>query len=242
MQNIVAIHQPNFLPWLGYFDKMARCDCFVFLDDVQIQKTGGGWANRVKVAVSGQPKWITAPIDRSYHGVRNINETRFVVENDWRQKVFKTLQANYRRAPYFSSTMNLLEPLLLNPDDNLSTYNTNCILRIASELGISNEKCRRSSSLTHAGQSNELLVSIIQTVNGDAYMCGGGASGYQDPQIFSEASISLVYQNFVPDPYPQFNIDAFVPGLSIVDVLMNIGKNGAREMLAHSARRTLPLL
>ena len=75
---LVAIHQPNFFPWLGYFDKIRRADFFILLDDVQYPKTGAGsWSNRVKVMINGEGRWLTAPVDRSFHGTRKTGAPRF---------------------------------------------------------------------------------------------------------------------------------------------------------------------
>ncbi len=231
MKHVVAIHQPNFLPWLGYFDKVARSDTFVFLDDVQIQKTGGGWTNRVKVLVSGKPKWVTAPIDRNYHGGRKICETCFATVVDWRASVFRTFELNYKNAPHYDYARALIEPLLMNPEENLATYNATAILAIAEELDIPRTKFKWSSQLNHSGQSNELLVSIVKSAGGNAYMFGGGAGGYQDQEIFDAASIQLVSQSYQTSTYPQHGASVFFPGLSIVDVLMNLGRDGARQLL-----------
>jgi len=232
MTRVVAIHQPNFFPWLGYFDKMARSQCFVFLDDVQIQKTGGGWANRVKMFVAGVPKWVTAPIDRNYHGGRQIRETRFVDKSDWRSDMLRTIRQSYKNSPHYKYTSDLITPLLMNPDNNLASYNATTILAIAEELGISKSGVKFSSELAPAGQSNERLISIIKSVAGDAYMYGGGADGYQEDHMFEASSISLIRQNYSVVPYPQCGYSSFAAGLSVVDVLMNIGKEGAISLLA----------
>lgn len=230
MTHVVAIHQPNFFPWLGYFDKIARSDSFVFLDDVQIQKTGGGWSNRVKMLISGMPKWVTAPIDRNYHGGRKINETRFLGQSPWRENSLRIIQSNYKNAPHYSAAIELIEPLLMNSEDNLAAYNADAILAIANELGISTTKCKWSSAVKHVGQSNERLVSIVRSLGGDTYMCGGGAVEYQDKGIFDMAAVTLTHQDYVPPIYAQHGSPSFLPGLSIVDVLMNLGIDGTRRL------------
>jgi len=92
----VAIHQPNFFPWLGYFDKIIRSNVFVFLDEVQFPKKGGSWSNRVKMLIAGEAKWVTASIERNYSGLRNINEMNFQADN-WRVKMLKSLRTNYNK-------------------------------------------------------------------------------------------------------------------------------------------------
>jgi hypothetical protein len=83
-QRLVAIHQPNFFPWLGYFDKLARADVFILLDDAQYPKTGGTWSNRVQLLINEKPAWVTVPVVRSYHGVRQIREMRIDEQRPWR--------------------------------------------------------------------------------------------------------------------------------------------------------------
>ena len=119
MTQLVAIHQPNFFPWLGYFDKIFRSDTFVFLDDVQIQKTGASWSNRVKMMVAKEPHWVTAPIQRDYTGLCEVREINFLETGFWQKKLIKTLQANYGRHPFYEETMTVLEPLVTYADKNL---------------------------------------------------------------------------------------------------------------------------
>lgn len=229
---MVAIHQPNFFPWLGYFDKIARSDVFVFLDHVQLPKTGGGWSNRVRMLVAGEPRWVTAPIRRAFHGVAPINEIEWADEQPWRAKLLKTLSANYSRAPFFRETMAWLESLVLLPESNLARYNMAVIKAIAGQVGLRHEHCVASSCLGCEGQASDLLINLTRTVGGTCYMCGGGASGYQEDQAFAQASMSLAYQGFRHPVYPQAGAVDFVPGLSIVDALMNVGRDGVGALLA----------
>ena len=122
MSKTVAIHQPNFFPWLGYFDKIVRSDVFVFFDDVQFPKKGGSWSNRVKMLIGGEAKWVTASIERNYSGLRNINEMNFQDDN-WRVKMLKSLCNNYNKNSFYEETMEVVEPLILNPEKNIAEYN-----------------------------------------------------------------------------------------------------------------------
>jgi len=231
MIKTVAIHQPNFFPWLGYFDKIARSDTFIFLDNVQYPKTGGVWSNRVKMLVAGEARWVTAPIIRTFHGLAEINEIEWADEQPWRVKLIKTLAANYSKARYYREIIVWLEPLILMPEANLARYNIAVIRAIAEKIGLSCEHCITASSLYGHGQASELLIDLTHKVSGDVYLCGGGVAGYQEDQAFISAGLKLRYQSFVHPVYEQFGGGEFVPGLSIVDAMMNIGSLGVARLM-----------
>ncbi len=100
MNKTVAIHQPNFFPWLGYFAKIANSDVFVLLDDVQFPKKGGSWSNRVKLIISGETRWVTAAIDRKYHGTRTNRGMSFLQDITWREKSLKSIESKYNHHPF----------------------------------------------------------------------------------------------------------------------------------------------
>jgi len=234
MTVVVGIHQPNFFPWLGFFDKLARCDVFVLLDNVQFVKTGGVWTNRVKILIQEEPRWLTAPIDRNYHGFREIREMRFHQDSRWRNKILKTLEASYRRAPYYDEAIAMVAPVISNPDDNIAQYNETAIRTISASIGIPQTKLLRASDLDSSGTSTELLISLTLGSGGQTYMCGGGADGYQDESAFDRAGISLLHQQFRHPLYLQHEQRKFAPGLSIIDALVNAGTTGVRELLGLS--------
>lgn len=228
---IICIHQPDFFPWLGFFDKIVRCDAFVLLDDVQFPKTGGTYCNRVKLLVGGRGQWVTAPVDRSYHGLRAIHEMEFQRGASWRVKVLKTVECNYGKAPFFSETIELIGPLIESNENNLALYNMHAILAISDTLGISREKFRISSSLGHSGSSTDLLLSLTLAMNGSAYLCGSGALNYQDDSLFDAAGIAVIHRDYKHPVYQQLSNWDFVSGLSIIDALMHCGSTGVRAML-----------
>jgi hypothetical protein len=230
MSKTVAIHQPNFFPWLGYFDKIARSDVFVFFDDVQFPKKGGSWSNRVKLLIGGDAKWVTASIERNYSGFRNINEMNFQ-EDNWRIKMLKSLKTNYNKNSFYSETMEVVEPLILNPEKNIAEYNIQAVMEIAQRLSLKSGKIRRSSEFSLDLSSNELLCSVTKEVGGDTYMCGGGSDGYQDEQIFEDSGIRLEYQNFQHPVYSQRGSESFTSGLSIIDAVMNLGWEKVKNIL-----------
>lgn len=229
---IVAIHQPNFFPWLGYFDKIARSDVFILLDNVQFPKTGRGtWVNRVKLSINGSAAWVTLPVTRKCSGTRLISEMMINNEKDWRGKLIKTLQANYGKAPFYREIMPAIEVTIINPVGSLAEFNIVAIRSLSNLLGIDTKKLILGSSLQTEGSSTELLISMTQAVSGTAYLCGGGADGYQEDGKFAAAGIELVYQNFKHPVYPQHRSPEFISGLSILDALMNCGVHITKKLL-----------
>lgn len=230
-RRVVAIHQPNFLPWLGYFDKIARADCFVLLDDAQQQKKGGSYTNRVRMLVGNEPAWITVPIDRSYHGVREIREVEIDESRPWREKVLRTIEQSYARAPAFAEVFPLVTELVERRDPNLADYNCAAVERLAGALGLRETEIVRSSSLAARGEATERLIELTRAAGGTAYLSGGGASGYQDDAAFGVAGIELLMQGF---EHPRYRSgDGGHPdGLSVVDALMVLGFERAGALLA----------
>lgn len=226
----VAIHQPNFLPWLGYFDKIARSDTFVLLDDVQFSKTGGNWCNHVRLRVSCEPAWITIPVVRSYHGVRSIGEMRINESTPWRAKLLRTLEMNYRRAAHFEATLPLVERLIGYETDSLADYNLHAIRALCEALGLGTNRLVLQSTLAVDGASTDLLIALVRAVGGETYLCGMGSDGYLEEHRFSEAGIGLTFQEFRHPRYPQGKAE-FVPGLSILDALLHCGVEGTKELL-----------
>lgn len=233
-QLTVAIHQPNFFPWLGYFDKISQADIFLFLDDVQFPKKGGTWSNRVKLLIGNQARWVTAAIDRNYSGTRAIREMHFLANDRWREKMLKSLEVNYRSHPFYSETMVVLEPIILNTESNIADYNIYAVTKIAQQIGLDTKKLKRSSDLSAEGSSNELLCSLTLLAGGNTYMCGGGADGYQNDVIFEKKGVQLHYQNFEHPIYPQCGQSEFLPGLSVIDIAMNMGWSEIKSFMAIS--------
>ena len=233
---LVAAHQPNFLPWLGYFDKIRRADVFVVLDDVQFEKSGAGtWTNRVQIRVAGDPAWITVPVVRAYHGTRAISEMQIDSGSQWREKLLRTIELNYRRAPYFDAVYPWLASLVRLESDSLLEYNMNAIQATLTRIGLANTRLVASSSLDVRSRATERIIELVQVAGGDSYLAGGGAQGYQVDDRFAEAGLRLVYQDFRHPTYPQQGASQFIPGLSIIDALLNVGFEGTAELLRTGA-------
>jgi hypothetical protein len=236
-RKIVAIHQPNFFPWLGYFNKIARADVFIVLDNVQFSKTGGTWSNRVRILLEGRPTWATLAVERAFHGVRLVRDMR-VADGPWRVRLLRTFRGAYRRAPYFDDVFPLVEELIGTPTDMVAEFNLAVVRALTGRLGLDPGKLIVGSTLGVEGAGTDMLVNSVRAVGGSGYLCGGGAQGYQDDERFASAGIGLVQQEFQHPVYPQLGADEFVPGLSIIDALMNCGFVGTRELIVGANAET----
>jgi len=206
------------------------------MDNAQFPKTGGTWTNRVQMIVNGKSNWVTIPIVRNYHGVRLTKDMKINNSTLWREKCLKTLQMNYARAPFFAQVYTFLEPLVKNPTDSLSEYNIVAIRALAKSVGLGASRIVIGSALSAGGTATDLLIAMTKAVRGTAYLYGGGAAGYQEDEKFSIAGIELIQQNFKHPVYSQRNTIEFIPGLSIVDTLMNLGFDGTGALITTQER------
>jgi hypothetical protein len=232
---LVAIHQPTFLPWLGWWDKLMRADVLVLLDDVQFSKKGGTWMNRVRMLVAGEARWVTMPVDRAYTGTRRVREMRIDESKPWRKNIVATIRSSYASAPFAGDVLPVVEEALSAQTDLVAELNEWAIRLLADRLGLDRSKLVRQSQLGASGTGTELLVELCRAVRGDTYLSGDGADEYLLPELFREAGLTLVYQDFKPPPYPQL-VPHHVPGLSVIDALMSCGWHGTAELLRTGRR------
>jgi WbqC-like protein family len=225
---VVAIHQPNFLPWLGFFHKLACSDVFILLDTVDFSR--GARTNRVQLLASDTPTWLTVPVRRPEHGEPRIADARIDDTRPWRRKALRMLEVSYGPRLGFAETFALLEPVLTERTDRLAALNESGIRRIAAALSLDVGKLVRASDLRAAGSSSELLASLVQAVGGDVYLSGAGADGYLDGEPFARRAIEVRVQQFRHPDYPQATA-APIHGLSVVDAMMNLGASDTQRLL-----------
>lgn len=221
----VAIHQPQYLPWLAYLDKADQADIFVYLDIVQYQR--GGLQNRNQVRRAGQPLWLTVPV-QARSGDRIIDVK--VADQRWQKKHLSSLQQSYARAP-FAERRQGLEAILSAEWEHLVDVTIASTEWLFDEFRVAAQRVR-ASELEVAGARDDLVVSIVKAVGGDRYLSGRGARGYQDPDKFERAGVELLYQTYEPAAYRQCPPEPFTPGLSAVDALLNEGPRARPVMLA----------
>lgn len=229
---IVAIHQPNFFPWLGYFDKIRRADAFVFLDGAAYPKSGksmSSYVNRVQILAQGRAEFIRCPVLRE-SGEQIIRDVRIDESQPWRDKLLRSLDVNYARAPFYQEYQDWIAELLAPaPNDSIADLNERAVRSLAEGLGL-HTVFHRESELEIEGKSTDRLVSIIRALSGDAYICGKGAAGYQENEKFPANGIALIEQEFRHPQYEQGDAE-FVPGLSVLDAIFYCGKDVVVPML-----------
>ncbi len=230
---IVAIHQPNYIPWLGYFAKMARADIFVLLDDAQYSKNS--YTNRVQIDVGGAGRWLTVPV--TYRFGDPINRVR-AANATWPRVHCETLKALYADAPAFRDIWPwLAERYSALPATDLAASNESLIAVLAERLGL-RAVLRRASTLgADVAKGDDRLIALVRACGeGAVYLSGRGGDKYQDPAKFAAAGVALIYSDFVHPIYDQGHSN-FVPGLSIFDALFRLGWERTAGLLACRAVR-----
>jgi hypothetical protein len=228
---IAAIHQPNFLPWLGYFYKMRKSDCFVLLDDVQYIRRG--FTSRVKIKnPSLGEQWLTMPVLKKGRYHQPISQVQLVPDNKWKKKVLATLQSCYGKAPYFKPYFREITALLERDHQRLPDLNIHLIQWLARVLEIERTVVKASELTGVTGRASQRLVSICKAVGASQYLSGFGGQNYQEEEYFQQEGIELMISDFMHPRYPQLGSE-FLPGLSAVDLLFNCGPDSAR-ILAES--------
>ncbi len=214
----VAIHQPNFLPYPGFFSKMLRADVFVLYDTAQFSRRE--YHNRNRIKTSQGVRWITVPVKVS--GFPPIAAVDVDNAQDWQRKIWKSLEVNYGRAPYFDRYAPELKRLLGERHwARLADLNCELIGLLGKLLAI-DTRLVLASELVPAtdGDATEKLVNLVRAAGGDTYVSGPGGRHYLDKAKFGE--VRLEYVEYTAVAYPQL-WGAFVPNLCIVDALMNCG-------------------
>ena len=228
-----AIMQPTYLPWLGYFDLIDRADVFVFYDDVQVVKRSWGIRNRIKTA--NGPVFLSVPIVKDKHrNERTFFNAQLDYSQNWVEKHLETFRLNYKKAPFFEEVFSLLEKELIKKPKLLAELNIALIQAIIEFLGLDSNFRISSKMINISGKKDRRLIQICQRIGADKYLSPQGSSHYIEAEKpggeFPEAEIDLYYQNFVHPTYPQLWGD-FVSHLSIIDVLMNCGKEETLRLL-----------
>lgn len=218
---IVSIHQPEYLPWLGFFDKMAKSDVFVILDNVQFQKNG--FQNRNKIKTSRGWQWLTVPIIRKFP--QSISEVKIDNTTKWWKKHLTALKVNYAKSEYLREYLPFFEEVYKKRWEFLADLNIFLIKKLAELFGIKT-KIEISSSLNVVGSDTEHLVGICKKLNAKTYLSGEGGKKYIDVTLFEKEGIELRFREYEHPVYPQqHEKNGFISNMSAVDLLFNCGES-----------------
>lgn len=225
----VGIHQPGYLPWLGFFKKMMNSDIFVFFDDVQYEKDG--WQNRNQVRGPNDAIWLIVPVKA--HLDSKINQVEIDNSKNWMNKHKKSLSYNYSKAPYFGECGKIVEYLYGKKYELLIDINIEFIKLVMDYLDIKT-KTVFSSELQTTKNGSDKILEICKVLNADKYITGTvWAKNHLKIEEFQKANITVEFQEFQHPTYKQIH-KGFIPQMSIIDLLFNEGKVSSKQILANA--------
>lgn len=224
---ILAGHQPEYLPYLGFFHKMVVCDKFILVNHVQYQKKKFENRNKIRTA-HGSDGWtlLTVPVKTHGRFYQKINQVEINNEISWAEKHWKTIDLNYKKAPFFQSYSDFFEALYKKKWEKLVELNESIIRYIAKELGI-NVEILSSSDYNFEKQKDELLIEMCQKLGADTYLSGEGGAKYVDENKFKKADIKHIVRIYKHPVYEQ-RYKPFVPFMSTIDLLFNHGEKSLK--------------
>lgn len=235
---VAAIHQPNLLPWLGWFDKLDRADVFVVLDQVGLNRRS--FTHRVGVLQGGAPRSLVVPVQHTGSQALPIDEARLDLSSRQLRKIAQTLRHAYGKEPHWRAVGAPIVDLLHEPPARLVDLNMGLIRHMMEQLGIDLFKLRLQSALVGRGQKSELMATLTVAAGARVYLSGGHPPGvatstgtaadYNDPAVFATHGVELRYQGFRHPTYDQGSLP-FVPGLSAVDSMVRLGGPATLAML-----------
>jgi len=225
MKKTVVIHQPDFIPYIGFFHRLLDCDLFVILDDVQFLRRG--WHHRDKIKTPQGEKWLTLGLIKSPQETK-INEI-LLKDDGWKEKHLDFIKNNYKKSKFFHEVYPYIEKLYVNKIDKMIDFNMLSI-KMLLELFEIEVEIVYSSKYEVTSKANNLLVDILEQVSASHYLSGTGAKNYFEKEPFEDKKIEVIWQDFKHPVYPQLHGE-FVPYLSSIDMLFNCGIENSREIL-----------
>ncbi len=217
-QKVIALHQPVYLPFAGFFQKMARADAFAFMDFVQLNKRSWQVRNRIKTRRGAL--WLTVPVyvkGRYYQPIRDAR----VAGDGWRHKHWEAVRHNYGKAPHFGDYAAFFEEVYGRRWEWLTDLNLHIVEGMRRLLGITTPVLD-TAGMTFEGTKSDLVIDICKKLGGTAYLSSDGETAYIEKEKFDAAGLGHSYLGWEPTPYPQL-FGEFIPNLSAVDVLFNCG-------------------
>jgi len=219
----VGIHQLHYLPWLRYFEKIARSDVFIVLDNIQYNKNG--WQNRNRIKAGDGALLLTIPVLECFG--QNLDAVRIDNAAPWRRKHLRSIRQSYAKAPFWAEHAAFIDEVYARDWEFLNDLNRHMLGYFTEALGIPT-RIVYASALDVPGIATERLVNLIRAVGGNRYYCGAHAhDAYLDAALLDAAGIGLELQEWRAPVYAQGR-GGFVPDLSILDLLLNCGPDSLR--------------
>ncbi|MGD1875914.1 MAG: WbqC family protein [Kiloniellaceae bacterium] len=227
---IVSIMQPAYLPWLGFFDRIAASDVFIVLDHVLIDRNSKTkFANRNRIRTPDGWTWLTVPIrSKGKHGDLLLNEIEVNNETDWRAKHWRSIEMNYRRAPHFTDYAARLQVMYETEWPRRGTLNAAGLKIFMEALGLE-ARTMLSSEMDCQETKDRLIVELCQKAGATQYISGPFGRDYLKPEDFQAASIDLLFHDYDHPEYKQC-FDGFEPYMSVIDLLLNHGPQALRML------------
>lgn len=229
----VSIHQPDFMPWLGFFSKIYKSDTLVILNHtLNNPRDSNLWCRRVRINAFNKLFWFSVPlVHKNLPKFIPIDEMHVNWDNEiYLQKMLKTFQLSYNKCQFYEQNKDIVLDYFANKESTLSSNNSDFIIKIINMLDLQTDIVF-SSNLNIQGNSTELLIEIAKKLDDNVYISGDGAGNYQDLTKFEKNNIEVRFNNFKPKPYYQRGVSEFIPGLSVIDALMNIGIEDTRKLI-----------
>jgi hypothetical protein len=226
---IVSIHQPQYLPWLGYFDKIERADVFVLLDTVQYKKNE--WQNRNRIKTARGAQWLTVPV--TYHYPQLIYEVGVNSRERWQHRQQQALVTNYRKAPFWGHLEELFEEIFSRPWETISELNIHVVKRLAAILGISTQIHVASGLGSFPEDPDERLIALTKHFGAGTYLAGNGGHGYMDMEKYKQAGVEVLFQDYRHPRYDQL-FGEFEPNMSVIDLIYNHGDESLSTLRGHA--------
>lgn len=227
----IAMMQPTFLPWQGYFELIYKSEVFIFLDDFQFSVQSYQQRNRLFVN-KGQVGWYSVPVKKSESFKSPINQTIINESIPWRKKMWKRIEQNYGKATHYTEISPLIKNWLFTQETSLAAQNISFIKLICRLLNFEREFCFSSQRPSSLRRSRRVLE-LIQWCKADRYFSAKGSFGYMlEDDVFPVEGVEVLFQDFHPRPYEQIGSkDHFELNLSVLDALMNIGPEATADLI-----------
>ncbi len=224
---IVAVHQPQYLPWLGYFDKINKADIFVLLDNVQFKKNE--WQNRNKIKTANGWQWLTVPV--MYKFPQLINEVEVNNKDKWRHRQRQAIISNYKKAPYWYLLEEFFEEIFLSNWQYISQLNIHVVKKLAELLGITTSIHVASELAGFPENPDDRLIALTKHFDAHTYLAGVGGKDYMDLKKYTQSGVELIFQEYKHPVYNQL-FGAFEPFMSVIDLIYNHGKKSLEILTA----------